>query len=474
MRQFAGYGSPEDTNKRFKYLLEKGQTGLSTAFDMPTLMGYDSDSPKALGEIGREGVNVSSLEDMERLFAGIRLDQVTTSMTINCTATIALAMYVAVALKHNIPLGHVGGTIQNDMLKEFIAQKEWICPPAPSVKLSCDIIEFCSQRAKHFNAISISGYHIREAGATAIQELAFTLADGLAYVDHCIERGMDIDQIGPQLSFFFDVHNNFFEEIAKFRAARRMWARFMRERYGAKAQKTLMLRTHAQTAGVSLCAQQPMNNIMRVTMQALAAVLGGVQSLHTNSMDETLSLPTQEAVKIALRTQQIIAEESGVANVIDPLGGSYYLEHLTDQMEQLALAYIKRIDRMGGMLRAVERGFPQQEIDEAAYEFQRRVEDKRISIVGVNCYRDQEEQEIATHKADPEVERYQIKRIREFKRRRQRRSWQAALQKLRTALKKSANVMPVLIEAVQAGVTLGEASDLYREVYGIYSDSGTI
>ena len=346
MRQFAGFGSPEDTNRRFKYLLDHGQTGLSTAFDMPCLMGYDPDHPRSVGEVGREGVSVATIEDMDTLFEGIELDKITTSMTINCTATVAFAFYFAVAKRRGLSFDKIGGTIQNDMLKEFIAQKEWISPPKPSVKLVCDVIEFCASSAPKFSPVSISGYHIREAGATAVQELAFTLADGLGYVDHCLGRGMKIDQFAPQLSFFFDVHNDFFEEIAKFRAARRMWARLMKERYGATMDASCKLRTHAQTAGVSLTAQQPINNVARVALQALAAVLGGVQSLHTNSMDETLSLPTEDAVRVALRTQQVIAEESGVTNVVDPLGGSYYIERLTNEIEAEAMAYIKQIDAL--------------------------------------------------------------------------------------------------------------------------------
>ncbi len=369
MRQFSGFGSPADTNQRFRYLLQRGVTGLSTAFDMPTLMGYDPDSPMSLGEVGREGVSLATIDDMDELFAGIDLGAITVSMTINCTATIAFAMYCAVAERRGVSFDNLGGTIQNDMLKEFIAQKEWISPPAPSVKLSCDVIEFCARHLPKFNGISISGYHIREAGATAIQELAFTLADGIAYVEHCLSRGINVDDFAPRLSFFFDVHNDFFEEIAKFRAARRIWAKLMRDRFGAKNPRSMMLRTHAQTAGVSLTAQQPVNNVARVAIQALAAVLGGVQSLHTNAMDETLSLPTEEAATVALRTQQIIAEETGVANVIDPLGGSYYLEKLTGEFEKETMAYIEKIDNLGGMLKAVEVGFPQKEIADSAYRF---------------------------------------------------------------------------------------------------------
>lgn len=475
MRQFAGFGSPEDTNARFHYLLQHGQTGLSTAFDMPALMGYDPDHPRALGEVGREGVSLATIEDMEILFRKIDLGSVTTSMTINATATVAMAMYLAVARRRRIPWSAVGGTIQNDMLKEFIAQKEWISPPAPSLKLSCDIIEFCARHVPRFNPISISGYHIREAGATAAQELAFTIADGVAYVEHCVQRGMPVDSFAPRLSFFFDVHNDFFEEVAKFRAARRLWSGLMHDRFGAKSARSMMLRTHAQTAGVSLTAQQPVNNVARVALQALAAVLGGVQSLHTNSMDETLSLPTAEAVKIALRTQQIIAEETGVADVIDPLGGSHYLEWLTDKLADEALAYIGKIDALGGMLAAVESGYPQRELAEAAYRFQQRVDSGEQSIVGVNCHKDADSAEsIPTLEIDLRPERTQQRRIRKFKRQRSQRSWQKADAALRRCCEKGRNVLPVLIEAVEAGMTLGEISDIYRAVLGEYRDPGLI
>lgn len=474
MRQFAGFGTPEDTNKRFLFLLKNGQTGLSTAFDMPSLMGYDADHKLSIGEVGREGVSLSTIEDMEILFKDIDLSAVTVSMTINCTATVAMAMYFAVARRRGISFDKLGGTIQNDMLKEFIAQKEWICPPEPSVKLSCDIVEYCANNASRFHPISISGYHIREAGATAAQELAFTLADGLAYVDHCIKRGMKVDDFAPRLSFFFDVHNDFFEEIAKFRAARRMWAKFMKERFGATKAKSMQLRTHAQTAGVSLTAQQPVNNVARVALQALAAVLGGVQSLHTNSMDETLSLPTEPAVMVALRTQQIIAEETGVANVADPLGGSYYVEQLTDQMEAEAMAYIERIDAFGGMLRAVEEGYPQKELAEAAYEFQKRFDSKQYSVVGVNSYFDDQPTPIPMHQADHGVEDRQRERVIKFKRSRDVAKVNAALKDLAEVARSGQNVMPTLIDAVDQGVTLGEVSDVYREVFGVYRDPGLL
>jgi methylmalonyl-CoA mutase N-terminal domain/subunit len=474
MRQFAGFGTPSDTNARFKYLLEHGQTGLSTAFDMPALMGYDADSPRAKGEVGREGVSVSTLADMETLFDGIALDQVTVSMTINCTATVAMAMYFAMAKKRGIPFEKLGGTIQNDMFKEFIAQKEWICPPAPAVRLACDVIEYCAGNAPRFNPISISGYHIREAGATAVQELAFTLADGIGYVEHCLERGMAIDSFAPRLSFFFDVHNDFFEEIAKFRAARRIWAKTMRDRFSAKSESSWKLRTHAQTAGVSLTAQQPMNNVARVAMQALAAVLGGVQSLHTNSMDETLSLPTEEAAKVALRTQQIIAEETGVTNTVDPLGGSYYLEQLTDQIEAEAMEYIEKIDGMGGMLKAVELGYPQKEIAEAAYQFQLELDSGERRIVGVNAYEDTQEQQIPILHIDAAAEEAQIAQVVAYKKSRDTQAWQKAHDQIKRVCEEGGNVMPALVDGVLAGVTLGEISDIYREVEGVYTDPGTI
>jgi methylmalonyl-CoA mutase N-terminal domain/subunit len=474
MRQFAGFGSPEDTNRRFKYLLGQGQTGLSTAFDMPTLMGYDPDDERSIGEVGREGVSVATIQDMELLFDGIALDRVTTSMTINCTATVAFALYFAVARRRGISFDKIGGTIQNDMFKEFIAQKEWISPPAPSVKLVCDVIEFCAASAPKFNPVSISGYHIREAGATAVQELAFTLADGLGYVEHCLGRGMQIDDFAPRLSFFFDVHNDFFEEIAKFRAARRIWARLMRDRYGAKLEASCKLRTHAQTAGVSLTAQQPVNNVARVALQALAAVLGGVQSLHTNSMDETLALPTEDAVRVALRTQQIIAEESGVSNSVDPLGGSYYVERLTNEIEAEALRYINQIDAMGGMLQAVEIGFPQREIAEAAYQFQLKVDAKEEVIVGVNKFDEGGEQQIPTLKIDHAVERQQIDRIKAFKSARDLKKVEAALVDIERTCRENRNVVPVLLDAVDIGITLGEVSKIYRKVFGTYSDPGML
>src|SRR5271169_2439683 len=398
MRQFAGFGLAEDTNARFHFLLGQGQDGLSTAFDMPTLMGYDADHERAMGEVGREGVSVTSIHDMARLFDRIPVDKVTTSMTVNCSASALLAMYLVQAERTGVAWNQVSGTIQNDMLKEFTAQKEWICPPAPSLRIVTDMVEFCAKKAPRFHPVSISGYHIREAGATAVQELAFTIADGICYVEEGLKRGLLIDDFAPHLSFFFNLHNDFLEEVAKLRAARRIWARLMRERFKAKNPKSWMLRTHAQTAGASLTAQQPLNNTVRVAIQALAGVLGGVQSLHTNSMDETLALPTEQAVMVALRTQQIIAEETGVTNTIDPLGGSYAVEALTDRMEREANDYIRKIDEMGGMIRAIDTGYPQREIADAAFHYQRQLEERVKTVVGVNKYTVPEEIPIPTLK----------------------------------------------------------------------------
>ncbi len=472
MRQFAGFGAPEDTNRRFKYLLQHGQTGLSTAFDMPTLMGYDSDHERARGEVGREGVSVSSLQDMEVLFDGIDLDVVTTSMTVNCTASIIFAMYIVMAEKRGVSRDRLGGTLQNDMLKEFIAQREWISPPVPSVKINVDVIEFCARNVPLWHPVSISGYHIREAGSTAVQELAFTLADGVCYVEEALKRGLDIDAFAPRLSFFFNVHNDFLEEVAKFRAARRMWARIMKERFGARSPKSMMLKTHAQTAGASLTAQQPMNNVARVTIQALAAVLGGTQSLHTNSMDETLALPTEEAVTVALRTQQIIAEESGVVNSIDPFGGSYLMESLTDKMEKEAFAYIDRIDKMGGMINAINEGYPQKEIADAAYKYQRELDTGIKTIVGVNKYSVDEEVPIQILKIEEKVEADQSERLRSLKRSRNNRQVSARLGDILPAARRGENLMPYIIEAVKEYATLGEISDIFREAYGVYTDPG--
>jgi methylmalonyl-CoA mutase N-terminal domain/subunit len=470
MRQFAGFGTAEDTNARFKFLLSQGQTGLSTAFDMPTLMGYDADHPRSLGEVGREGVAVSSLVDMRALFAGIRLDQVTTSMTVNCSASVLLAMYFAIAEEQGVPLAKLGGTIQNDMLKEFIAQKEWICPPEPAIRIVVDMIEFCAAEAPRWHPVSISGYHIREAGSTAVQELAFTLADGIAYVDAAVKRGLDVDVFAPRLSFFFNLHNDFLEEVAKLRAARRMWATIMRDRFGAKNPKSLQLRTHAQTAGASLTAQQPLNNVVRVAIQALAGVMGGVQSLHTNSLDETLALPSEQAAMVALRTQQILAEESGVANVVDPLGGSWAVEALTDRMEREAFAYIKRIDEMGGMARAIELGYPQKEIAEAAYVYQQQVDRGEKVVVGVNRYQVPEERPPELLRVPMEVEARQSDRVRRVKRERNDADARAALARVRAAAQGRDNLMPPLIAAVKALCTVGEISDVYREVFGVYRD----
>jgi methylmalonyl-CoA mutase N-terminal domain/subunit len=472
MRQFAGFGSPSDTNKRFKYLVGQGMTGLSTAFDMPALMGYDADHVMSRGEVGKEGVAVSTLKDFEILFDGIALDKVTTSMTINASAIVALCMYIAVAEKQGIPMSKLGGTIQNDMLKEFIAQKEWIVPPRPSVRIVVDMIEFCQQHMPRWHAVSISGYHIREAGATAAQELAFTLADGIGYVEECVKRGMNVDDFAPRLSFFWDVHNDFFEEIAKFRAARRIWAKVMRDRFGAKDPRSMQLRTHAQTAGVSLTAQQPYNNVVRTALQALAAVLGGTQSLHTNSLDETYALPTEEAVTIALRTQQLIAYESGVDRVVDPLGGSYYVEHLTDEMEKLANDYIRRIDEMGGIIRAVEEQYPQKEIGESAYRWQREVEQGDRQIVGVNAFKSAQNQPIELLKIDEKVHQEQVDRIAEVKRERSQAAVDVALAKVEAACRGSDNLMPPVLEAVKAYATLGEVSDVFRKVWGQYREGG--
>ncbi len=474
MRQFAGFGTAEDTNRRFHYLLEQGQTGLSVAFDMPTLMGYDSDHPRALGEVGREGVAVDSLADMEVLFAGIPLDRVTTSMTINAPANVLLAMYVAMADRRGIPRDMLGGTTQTDMLKEFIAQKEWIVPPRPSLRLIQDMLVFGTRELPRWNVISISGYHIREAGSTAVQELAFTLADGIAYVEAGLAAGLDVDAFAPRLSFFFDVHNDFFEEIAKFRAARRTWARIMRERFGAKEPRSWWLRTHAQTAGVSLTAQQPLNNIARVAIQALAAVLGGTQSLHTNSMDETYALPTEEAVTVALRTQQILAHESGVRATVDPLGGSYFVEALTSSMEEAAWEYIRKIDQMGGMVAAVEAGYPQREIAEASYRFQQQVERRERIIVGVNEFGAADEPAIPILRIDPETERRQAARTRDLRASRDNARVEGSLDALRRAARDGGNTMEHVLECVKAYATLGEVCDVFRGVYGEYREPAFI
>jgi methylmalonyl-CoA mutase N-terminal domain/subunit len=473
MRQFAGFGMAEETNARFRYLLEHGQTGLSTAFDMPTLMGYDSDHPKSLGEVGREGVAVDSLEDMELLFDGIPLDKVSTSMTINAPAAMLLGFYVCVADEQGVPHDRLRGTIQTDILKEYIAQKEWIFPPEPSMRLCVDMIEFCAREVPQWHPVSISGYHIREAGSSAAQELAFTLADGFAYVEAALERGLHVDDFAPRLSFFFNAHIDFFEEIAKYRAARRIWARELRDRYGAKSPRSWLMRFHAQTAGVSLTAQQPQVNIVRTALEALAAVMGGCQSLHTNSFDEALALPTEHAVKIALRTQQVIAHETGVANSIDPLGGSYFVEELTNRLEQEALDYFERIRELGGVIPAIKENFFQREIAEASFRFQREVEAGERVIVGVNRFEDAgDEEEIDLLRIDPELEQKQIERVTALRARRQSAAAEEALARLkRDAVRDDVNLMPAIIEASKAYVTMGEMCDALREVWGIWRET---
>ncbi|HXV58330.1 MAG TPA: methylmalonyl-CoA mutase family protein [Gaiellaceae bacterium] len=472
MRQFAGFGTAEETNERFRYLLEHGQTGLSTAFDMPTLMGYDSDHPKALGEVGREGVAVDSLEDMEGLFAGIPLDEVSTSMTINAPAAILLAFYICVAEKQGVPREKLRGTIQTDILKEYIAQKEWIFPPEPSMRLCVDMIEFCAREVPLWHPVSISGYHIREAGSTAAQELAFTLADGFAYVEAAVERGLDVDDFAPRLSFFFNAHIDFFEEIAKYRAARRIWARELRERYGARNPRSWLMRFHAQTAGVSLTAQQPEVNIVRTAVEALAAVLGGCQSLHTNSFDEALALPTEHAVKIALRTQQVLAHETGAASAIDPLGGSYHVEDLTNRLEAEAYDYFGRIRELGGVVPAIKENFFQREIAEASFRFQNELEEGRRVIVGVNRYQEPDEQPIETLKIDQALEDKQVERVQALRARRDAAAAEAALARLKSdAAEERTNLMPAIVEASLAYVTMGEMCDALREVWGTWRET---
>ncbi len=471
MRMFAGFGTAEETNARFKYLLEHGETGLSTAFDLPTLYGLDTGDPRAAGEFGKCGVAVASLADMEVLFDDIPVDQVTTSMTINSPAAIIWAMYIAAAEKRGIPRAKLGGTLQNDILKEYIAQKEFIFPPEPSMRLVTDTVEFGMREMPLWNTISISGYHIREAGSTAAQELAFTLADGMEYVRWGIARGLEVDDFAPRLSFFFNAHNDFFEEIAKYRAARRIWARVMREKFGAKNPRAWLLRFHTQTAGVSLTAQQPMNNVARVALQALAAVLGGTQSLHTNSLDEAWALPSEHAATIALRTQQIIAHESGVTNTVDPLGGSYFLEALTNRMEQEGNAYFDKIEKLGGVLPAIEKGFFQREIAESAARYQAEIEKKERISVGVNEYVTEEELKVPLLRVDAAGERHQIQRLQRVRRERDGAKVQASLDAIRDAAKKDrANLMPLLIDAVKAYATLGEIMDVLREVWGEYKE----
>ncbi len=468
MRQYAGFGTAEQTNKRFKYLLQHGQTGLSVAFDYPTQVGYSCDHPIAVGEVGKVGVSVSSLKDMETLFHGIPLDKVTTSMTINAPATVLLAMYSAVAERQGVTQVKLGGTVQNDILKEYVARGLYIFPPKPSMRLVTDIFEYCSKHMPKWNTISISGYHIREAGATATQEVAFTLANGIAYVDAAIKRGLNLDDFASRLSFFFASHSNFLEEIAKFRAARRLWAKVMHDRFKAKDPASWQLRFHTQTSGVALTAQQPVNNVIRVTMQTLAAVLGGTQSLHTNSYDEAYALPSREAVTIALRTQQVIAHESGVADTVDPLAGSYCMEYLTNQIEQEASKYIDTIDRMGGAVTAIEKGYMQREIVESAYRNQREVEKKDKIIVGVNQFTTEEETPIKTLRVDPAVEKKQTRRLRTLKRGRNNAKVKATLARLHSAAEHDENIMPTMIKAVKEYVTIGEICDVLRQVYGEY------
>ncbi len=473
LRMFSGFGTARDTNKRWHTLLKDGETGLSTAFDFPTLMGYDSDSPRAFAEIGKCGVAIDTLADMEVLTRGIPLDKVTTSMTINPPASVLWAMYLVAAERQGVSWDKLGGTIQNDMLKEFIAQKTFMCPPEPSIRLISDTVEFGTKSVPRWNTISISGYHIREAGSTAVQELAFTLADGIAYVQDVIERKkLDVDAFAPRLSFFFNSHLDFFEEIAKFRAARRMWAKIMKERFKAKNPRSLWMRFHTQTAGCSLTAQQPYNNVIRTTTEALAAVLGGTQSLHTNSLDEVLALPSDFAVNIALRTQQVIADETGVINTIDPLAGSYFVEALTNEVEEKAWEYIEKIDKMGGMLAAIERGYPQMEISNASYEYQKRVDSGERTVVGLNKYVSNDEPPITTLKIDEKVQEEQIKRLKRIKRTRSNRRVAQALKALRTACWSDENVMPYVIEAVKEFATEQEICDIYREVFGEYRDPG--
>lgn len=470
MRQFSGFGTPEDTNKRYKYLLSQGQTGLSVAFDLPTLMGIDGDHPLAKGEIGKCGVAVYTLRDMEILFDGIPLDKISTSMTINAPAAVLWAMYIAVGEKQGVPKKMLRGTIQNDILKEYIAQKEYVFPPNPSMKLVVDTFEYGSKEVPLWNTISISGYHIREAGATAVQELAFTLRDGIEYVEWAIKRGLDVDEFAPRLSFFFNSHNDFFEEIAKFRAARRMWAKIMKERFKAKNPRSWWMRFHTQTSGVSLMAQQPYNNIVRVAIQALAAVLGGTQSLHTNSMDETYALPTEQAVTIALRTQQILAYESGVANTVDPLGGSYFVESLTNSIEQEAWDYIRKIDEMGGMVKAIELGYPQREIQESSYWYQKAVERKEKIIVGVNEFVMEEKEKIPILYIDESVAKRQLERLRDVKKERNSSRVKESLSNLKKAVSDDENLMPYILDCVKAYCTLGEIMDTLREMWGTYQE----
>jgi len=471
MRQYAGFGDAEESNKRYKYLLKNGQTGLSIAFDLPTQIGYDSDHSMSHGEVGKVGVAIDSLKDMEILFEGIPLEKVSTSMTINAPAAVLLAMYIAVAEKQGVSAVKLNGTIQNDILKEYIARGTYIFPPLPSMRLITDIFDYCSKELPRWNTISISGYHIREAGSTAIQEIAFTLANGIAYVDAAVKKGLDVDKFAPRLSFFFNAHNDLFEEIAKFRAARKLWAKIMRGRFGAKNAKSIMLRFHTQTAGCTLTAQQPDNNIIRVTLQALAAVLGGTQSLHTNSRDEALSLPSQKAVRIALRTQQVIAHESGVTETVDPLAGSYYIEKMTKEIEDAVMDYINQIEKLGGAPKAIEKGFIQREIQNSAYQYQKDVEDKKRIIVGVNQFQSEEETMKDLLKVNPEIEKQQIKKLEEVKNKRDESKVKESLHLLKEAASSDKNVMPFILDCVKGYATLGEICDQLREIFGEYKDS---
>jgi len=466
MRQYAGFGSAAETNKRYRFLLDQGQTGLSVAFDLPTQMGHDPDSAIAFGEVGKVGVSIASVEDMADLFEGIPLERVSTSMTINATAAILLALYVAVARRHGVATERLSGTVQNDILKEYIARGTYIYPPGPSMRLITDLFAYTAEAMPKWNPISISGYHIREAGSTAAQEIAFTLADGIAYVDAAVRRGLAVDSFAPRLSFFLNVHNNFLEEVAKFRAARRLWARTMRERFGAKDPRSWTLRFHAQTAGSTLTAQQPDNNVVRVALQAFAAVLGGCQSLHTNSRDEALALPSEESARIALRTQQIVAHESGAADLVDPLGGAYALEALTDDLEEKAIAYLTRIDSMGGMVQAIASGYPQREIEEAAYRYQKEIENKERVIVGVNEFVSEGDPPLETMQVDPRLEALQVERLRAFRAARSQEAAQRALSDLKRAAEGTQNVLPQIVSAVKARATLGEIANGLRDVFG--------
>ncbi len=474
MRQYAGMGDAEESNKRYQYLLSHGTTGLSVAFDLPTQIGMDSDHPLAMGEVGKVGVAIDSLEDMERLFQGIDLTRISTSMTINSTASILLALYIAVARRRGGDPRHLSGTVQNDVLKEYIARGTYIYPPAQAMRIITDLFAYCREQVPEWNTISISGYHMREAGCTAVQEVAFTLANGATYVQAAINAGLPVDQFAPRLSFFFAAHNNFLEEVAKFRAARRMWARIMRDRFGASNPRSWMLRFHTQTAGSTLTAQQPENNIVRTALQALAAVLGGTQSLHTNSFDEALALPTETAVRVALRTQQVIAYESGVAQTVDPVAGSYYLESLTQQIEHHANGYMEKIDAMGGMLKAIERGFVQQEIQNAAYAFQQSVDGLEAVVVGVNRFQVDEEKPIPLQRIDESLERKQVERLRALRARRDTGPWQAALARIEDAARGPENLMPHIVNAVEAWATVGEISDTLRKVFGEYREAVVI